>query len=103
MMTREQIVESLAEDETVVFLEGPEFDVAILGLVERYGLPQRIVCYDYAKVMAVLRVGGFTEEEAEEWYSFNIIDAWWGEGTPCFLWAGDSTSADCSTWKQLTS
>ena len=29
-----------------------------------------------------------TEEDAEEFFSFNQIGAWWGETTPCFITLG---------------
>lgn len=84
-MIRDQLFELLGEDEDdVVLLEGPEFDAAIVGLAERYGQP-RIVCYDYDKVLQVLRQQGMSEEEAVEWWDFNIIGAWMGETTPVFL------------------
>ena len=33
---------------------------------------------------------GMTEEEAVEYFEFNIIGAWMGEETPCFLSPNDS-------------
>jgi len=83
-MKRDAVIEALGDDENVILLEGPEFDKAIIGIVERYGQP-RIVCYDYDKVITVLQTMGLTEEEAVEWWDFNIIGAWMGDETPCFL------------------
>jgi len=69
------------------------FDDCIAGLVNRFGQPT-IVCYDLQKVLAKLQADGMTREEAEEWFEFNMIGAWVGEGTPCFL---DTTSlATCA-------
>jgi hypothetical protein len=83
-ISRVGLVEQLGDDENVILLEGPEFDAAIIGICERYGQP-RIVCYDYEKVIKVLKKQGMTDEEAVEWWDFNIIGAWMGEETPCFL------------------
>lgn len=84
MITRQRLIEQLADDEKIIFLEGPDFDAALVGIIERYGQP-RILCYDYQKVLKVLVKQGMTEEEAVEWWDFNIIGAWMGDETPCFL------------------
>ena len=59
-------------------------DEAIMGVVHRFG-QDAILCYDYEKVISQLVTDGMTDEEASEWFDFNIIGAWGGEGTPCFL------------------
>jgi hypothetical protein len=41
--------------------------------------------YDRQKVIAKLMAGGLSEEEAEEYFSFNQIGAWLGDRTPAFL------------------
>ena len=84
MTDRDAVTDLLGDDEKVILLEGPEFDQAIVGIVERYGYP-RIVCYDYELVIQVLKQQGMTDEEAVEWWDFNIIGAWMGDETPCFL------------------
>lgn len=83
-MKRQTIVDALNDDDLVIFLEGPEFDAAIVGTIERFGMPT-IVCYDYARVLSILVRQGMSYEDAVEWYDFNIIGAWMGEETPCFL------------------
>ena len=83
-MTRADLIESLNDDENLIFLEGPEFDAAIVGVIERFGQP-RILCYDYTKVLKILCKQGMSAEDAVEWYEFNIIGAWMGDETPCFL------------------
>ena len=59
------------------------FDDAILGVVERIGL--QTVCYDLNKVIAILMEQGMDEQDAWDWYQFNMIGAWVGEATPVFL------------------
>jgi hypothetical protein len=59
------------------------FDDAILGVVERIGL--QTVCYDLNKVIEILMKQGMDEQDAWDWYQFNMIGAWVGEATPVFL------------------
>lgn len=59
------------------------FDDAILGVVERIGL--QTVCYDLKKVIAILMKQGMDEQDAWDWYQFNMLGAWVGEATPVFL------------------
>ena len=42
--------------------------------------------YDTDKCLAILRErDGMTEEEAEEYFYFNVVGAWVGDYTPCFV------------------
>jgi hypothetical protein len=66
----------------MMFADG--FDDCIIGVCERYGQVP-IVAYDLNKVLASLVADGLTEEDALEHYYFNIIGAWVGDGTPCFI------------------
>lgn len=67
--------------ESLLRLNG--FDDCVVGIVERFG-QKPILCYDRAKIVAKL-AANMTELEAEEFFDFNIIGAWVGEQTPCFL------------------
>jgi hypothetical protein len=58
------------------------FDEAILGVVERIGL--QAICYDTYKVIEIL-MKDMTEEEAWDYYNFNMLGAYVGESTPVFL------------------
>lgn len=59
------------------------FDDCILGVVERYGI-EPVVLYDRDKYIEALMGQGMTHVEAEEWFEFNVIGAWVGDGTPAF-------------------
>jgi len=73
----------MIEDDDLLKMDG--YDDCIVGLVEQFGRPP-IVCYDRCKVIAQLVTdSGMTEEEAEEWYEFNMLGSGMGEYTPCFL------------------
>ena len=79
-MTLDEIID-LVEDPDLLTLDG--YDECVVGLVERQGQPT-ILCYDRALILAKLE-REMSAEEAEEFFDFNIIGAWMGDRTPCFL------------------
>lgn len=77
--------EALADlDEDLLFMDPESFDEAIIGYIERANSPP-VVCYNKDKVLEILMKDGMDWEEAEEYYNYNIVDAWVGERTPTFL------------------
>jgi hypothetical protein len=57
---------------------------AIIGYVERFGM-EPLVLLDKAKCLKIYMTrDGMTYEEAIDFFDFNVIGAWMGEGTPCF-------------------
>ena len=58
------------------------FDEAILGVVERLGL--QAICYDRNKIISIL-MRDMNEEEAVEYFEYNILGAYMGESTPVYL------------------
>ena len=60
------------------------FDHCCIGTVERFG-QNTVLCYDLELVIKELMSQGMTNNEAYEYFHFNILGAWMGEGTPCFL------------------
>ncbi len=70
-----------ALDPEIVCAEG--FDDCILGLAEGASIPMLAV-YDTNKVIIKLSED-MTEEEAREFFEFNIVSAYVGERTPVFL------------------
>jgi hypothetical protein len=58
------------------------FDEAIIGEVIRFS--DRFLIYDHKKVIEIL-MRDMSEEDALEYWSFNQVGAWVGEGTPAFL------------------
>jgi len=64
-----------------LFAEG--LDEAIVGAVERFGMAP-VVLYDRKKCIEILISQGMSEEEALEFYDYNIIGSWVGDETPCF-------------------
>lgn len=80
------IRETLAEHhEDLLFLDPPsQFDSAILGVATRCGSPPLVV-YDTDKVLEALMAEGMSQDDAEEWFSFNIEGAYMGPQTPMYL------------------
>ena len=59
------------------------YDDAIIGTVERFGDSETIILYDKEKVLETL-MKDMNREEAEEYFHYNILGAYVGEGTPAF-------------------
>ena len=63
----------------------PDLEEAFVGVASRFGWSEPVACYDRAKVIAILMRDGATHEESEEWFAYNTLGAWVGEGTPVFV------------------
>jgi len=80
-MTRDEIAEF---NEELMLLEPAYFDKAIVGVVS--GMNIHTVCYDKSKIIKILmKEDKMTEDEALEYFDFNISGAWVGEHTPVYL------------------
>jgi len=68
------------------------FEDAFIGYFQRVGKP-KVAVYDYDKCLRILmerdEMGVY---EAEEYFQFNTVGAWVGEGTPAFMCATDIDS-----------
>lgn len=60
------------------------FDDAIIGWGYRCG-EEQIAVYDRDRCLRVLMGRGMTEEEAAEYFAFNVQGAWVGPATPMFV------------------
>jgi len=68
-----------------IAMKADGLDDAIIGIGSRCGQVDLLV-YDKSKVIEILMERDeMTDEEALEFYSFNIEGAWVGEGTPIWL------------------
>ena len=61
------------------------FDDAILGTTDTW-LDEPKLVYDGMKILEILMDSGMTDEEAEEYCSYNIEGAYVGEATPLVVW-----------------
>ena len=78
---RERLCEAYGDD--LLFMDGSEFDEAILGVAERAG-GFAVVAYDTQTVLRVLEQD-MSADEAREYFDFNIGCAYVGEKTPVYI------------------
>ena len=64
------------------------YDDCVLGTVTRFGMPS-VLCYDLHKVIAKMVADGMDDEEAHEYFNYNMLGAWVGDGTPAFICLGE--------------
>ena len=79
--TRMPMQAPIVEDE-MMQMDG--YDDCVVGTVTRFNMPP-VLCYDLHKVIARMVDDGMDEEEAYEYYNYNMLGAWVGEGTPAFI------------------
>ena len=71
-------------EEEPKLLKADGFDDAIIGVATQFN--RQFIVYDYDKVIMILRRDTeMSEEEAVEYYDFNIVGSYVGESTPAFL------------------
>jgi hypothetical protein len=62
------------------------FEDAVIGVAQRCSCPALVV-YDAERCVEILMNNGdMSYEDALEFFDFNTLGAWAGEGTPLFLW-----------------
>ncbi|AXH71248.1 hypothetical protein BSP36_203 [Bacillus phage BSP36] len=85
-MDKQEMKEYISEgNDTMLFANG--FDEALIGVVTIAG-PQGAydtALYDRGRCIRILiERDGMTEEDAEEYFEFNIANSYVGEGTPAY-------------------
>jgi hypothetical protein len=76
LVTREEIVESLAADDRIVFLDPPDLDAALLGWTydPAGGADGPRAVYSLDALAEVFSsMNGWTEDESWEWIDFNVL------------------------------
>ena len=84
-MPNTTIADGIAEmhpDTDMMQMDG--YDDCIIGVAMRFGM-QPLIAYDVGLVINKLEKEGMTHEEAWEWFHYNMIGGWFGEGTPVFI------------------
>ena len=77
-MNREEIKELI---ENAIILDG--YDDCIVGVTEEFGIGNRIL-YSRDKILEKLRLD-MSEEDAIEFYYYNIVGGYFVENNPIFL------------------
>ena len=79
-MNKREWISDILGDEALL---ADGMDEAIVGIAQRFGLDP-VPAYSRNKIIEILSLE-MTEDEAEEYFEFNIAGAWVGEGTPVFI------------------
>lgn len=82
-MTDNELTEKVTEvldEEEITLADG--FADAFLGIGRQFGKP--IAVYSRSKCIEIL-MRDMDEEQAEEYFEFNMAGAWIGESTPIYL------------------
>jgi hypothetical protein len=78
-------IEDMLEGNEALMLEPRgEYDSCVVGIGYRFHSGPLAV-YSIPRVLRVMEGWGMTVEEAQEFFEFNTIGAWMGEGTPMFI------------------
>lgn len=80
MNNKDERIEEWAKQE---ILSADGFDDAIVGLARRSDLV--VVAYSVDKMLQIMVDGGISQEDAREYFEYNIVDAWVGENTPVYI------------------
>lgn len=72
-------------DETFEIIVYPDgFEDCIVGVAEKFGGPP-VAVLDLEKILSKLRKGGMRNEEALEYFEYNILGAYVGDQTPVYM------------------
>jgi hypothetical protein len=84
-LDRLNIREELADlwDQDLLFMSEPEYDDAIIGVVERAG-GSPVIAYDTQKILDILE-RSMPMEDAQEFFEYNILGAYMGDRTPVYI------------------
>tara|TARA_R110000744_G_scaffold241094_2_gene358444 strand:- start:1213 stop:1473 length:261 start_codon:yes stop_codon:yes gene_type:complete len=82
MDAKDKVTILMEENDEYLMADG--FDDAIIGTVERFGIDS-IVLYDKFKCIDILMERHeMTEDEAIDFFYYNVLGSWIGEYTPAF-------------------
>ena len=81
----QEMQENVLEGEGVNMVAWPGLEAACLGICRVYTKPPHLL-YSHAGIIKILMErDGMDEDEAVEFFEFNIGCAWHGDGTPAIL------------------
>jgi len=62
------------------------FEGAFIGMASRFDFKEPVAVYDYDKCIEILvNEHDLEEEQALEYFSYNVLGSWVGDETPVFL------------------
>ena len=78
------IEDVLAENDACLLEPRDEYDACIIGIGYRF-TEGPLAVYSIPMVLKVMEGWGMDEQEAQEYFEYNTIGAWMGDGTPIFI------------------
>ena len=78
-----EIEDILSEGEALLMEPRDQYDSCLIGVGYRFH-DGPLAVYDMDRVLSVLREE-MNEEDAQEWFEYNTLGAWMGNGTPIFV------------------
>lgn len=79
------LLDEMLDGDGAMLLEPRDvFDRCVIGVAERINM--RVAAYDTARVIeALVEHHGMEDEDAREYFEFNVAGSWVGEGSPVFI------------------
>jgi hypothetical protein len=79
-----KILDYELNDSEINYLKADGFDDCFVGVGQSFGLQDRLI-YDKNKMLEKMKKDGMTEEEAWEYFEYNILGAYISDNMPIFL------------------
>jgi hypothetical protein len=80
----DHVEDVLGENEACLLEPREEYDACVVGIGYRFSSGPLAV-YSIPKVLKVMEGWGMDDQGAQEFFEFNTIGAWMGDGTPMFI------------------
>ena len=80
----DHVEDTLADNEACLLEPRDEYDDCVIGIGYRCSAGPLAV-YSIPKVLKVMQGWGMDDQEAQEFFEYNTIGAWMGDGTPIFI------------------
>ena len=79
----DEIEDILSEGEALLMEPRDQYDSCLIGVGYRFR-DGPLAVYDMDRILSVLGEE-MSEGDAQEWFEYNTLGAWVGEGTPIFV------------------
>ena len=80
----DNVEDTLADNEACLLEPRDEYDDCVIGIGYRCSAGPLAV-YSIPKVLKVMQGWGMDDQEAQEFFEYNTIGCWMGDGTPIFI------------------
>jgi len=84
MALPDDVEDALAANEACLLEPRGEYDDCVIGIGYRFSAGPLAV-YSIPKILKVMQGWGMDDQEAQEFFEYNTIGCWMGDGTPIFV------------------